>query len=420
MKKINVRLCLILLFGLLAGCSGSKAENPNKLTAWVWNVNVPVLEAAEKRYQKDHPEFELDIVEMGTADVYQKLTTGLLAGGQGLPDIVLVEDDRIQGYIHSFPDAFLNLTEQGFDKEKAAQFPEFKRDLVSKEGDLYAFPFDAGPTGMFYRTDIFENAGIEAEDIKTWTDYAEAGKTIKEKTGKDMIGLDLNGDDGLYRMMLNQQGTFYFDSNEEPNLTSPESYRAMEVHRQLKEADLIKNTVGWDAWIGSMVQGDVATAPSGAWLAGSIEQQGKESAGKWGVIPLPAFKEGGNRASNLGGSNYTIMKSSKNPEAAYDFLEYFSTDEQTQVEAMKGGLFPSLTSTYDEPVFTEGVSFFGGQAIWKTLADQMDDIPSVNYTGSFPYAKDEAVKAQSEAMSGKLSIQEAFKAAQKRLKNRML
>ncbi|KZZ84643.1 ABC transporter substrate-binding protein [Bacillus sp. SJS] len=418
-KKWSVFLCLIMGIGLLAGCSG-KADNPNKLTAWVWNVNVPVLEAAEKRYQKNHPEFDLEIVEMGTSDVYQKLTTGLLAGGQGLPDIVLVEDDRIQGYIDSFPDAFLNLSKQGFDEKKESMFPEFKRDLVSKDGDMYAFPFDAGPTGVFYRKDLFDKAGVNAEDMKTWTDFIEAGKTIKEKTGKDMIGLDLNGDDGLYRMMLNQQGTFYFDENEKPNLTSSESVKAMEVHKQLKEADLVKNTVGWDAWISSMVQGDVATAPSGAWLAGSITQQGKDSAGKWGVIPLPAFEEGGNRASNLGGSNYTIMKSSENKETAYDFLEYFSTDEQTQIEAMNGGLFPSLTTIYDEEVFTNGVDFFGGQAVWKTLADQMTDIPSVNYTGDFPYAKDEAVKAQSQATGGKLSIQEAFKAAQKRLKNRML
>ncbi|MTH54605.1 extracellular solute-binding protein [Bacillus mangrovi] len=420
MKKLSLLLCLAMGVSLLAGCGQGGKENKNELTAWVWNVNVPVLETAEKRFQEQHPEFDLKIVEMGTSDVYQKLTTGLLAGGQGLPDIVLVEDDRIQGYINSFPDAFLNLTDQGFDKETESMFPEFKRDLVSKEGEMYAFPFDAGPTGVFYRTDIFDEAGVKAEEIKTWDDYIEAGEVIKSKTGKDLIGLDLNGDDGLYRMMLNQQGTFYFDEQMKPNLTSAESVQAMEVHKKLKEADLVKNTVGWDAWISSMVQGDVATAPSGAWLAGSITQQGKDSAGKWGVIPLPAFEEGANRASNLGGSNYTIMKSSKNPELAYDFLEYFSTDEQTQLEAMKGGLFPSLTTIYDEELFTEGVDFFGGQAVWKTLADQMTDIPSVNYTGDFPYAKDEAVKAQSEATSGKKSIEEAFKAAQKRLKNRML
>ncbi|MFP3441779.1 extracellular solute-binding protein, partial [Pantoea sp. SIMBA_133] len=89
--------------------------------------------------------------------------------------------------------------------------------------------FDGGPTGVFYRTDIFEEAGVNAEDIKTWDDYIEAGKTIKEKTDKAMIGLDLNGDDGLYRMMLNQQGTFYFDDEKNVALTSEESKKAMEV-----------------------------------------------------------------------------------------------------------------------------------------------------------------------------------------------
>ncbi|UZW66301.1 hypothetical protein OC195_20890 [Priestia flexa] len=56
---------------------------------------------------------------------------------------MLVEDDRFQGYVNSFPKAFLNLSEKGFD-EHADKFPEFKKQLLSKDGEMYGFPFDAG------------------------------------------------------------------------------------------------------------------------------------------------------------------------------------------------------------------------------------------------------------------------------------
>jgi lactose/L-arabinose transport system substrate-binding protein len=266
---------------------------------------------------------------------------------------------------------------------------------------------------------MFEEAGVKAEDIETWDQFIEAGKTIKEKTGKAMLGLDLNGDDGLYRMMMNQQGSLYFDDKGELVLTSEQSMNAAKVIKQLKDEGLVKNTVGWDAWISAMVSGEVATAPSGAWLSGSITGQGKDTSGKWGVIPLPAFEEGGNRASNLGGSNYVIMENTNMKQVAYDFLEFFSTDEETQLEAMKGGLFPTLNTIYDEPVFTEKQEFFTNQPIWQTFTQQMDSIPSVNYTGNYSVAMDESIKAQSEAVSGKVTIEDAYKAAEDRLKNRV-
>ncbi len=422
MKKVMGLISLVLIIGMLSACSGGSSEKTSKdnkkLTAWAWNINVPVLEAAAERFKKENPDFELEVVEIGREDVYSKLTTGLQAGGQGLPDIVLVEDDRIQGYAESYPKAFLDLSKYGFDEHKE-MFPASKTDLLTKDGKIIGFPFDGGPTGVFYRTDMFEEAGVKAEDIQTWDQFVEAGKVIKEKTGKDMIGLDLNGDDGLYRMMMNQQGSLYFDDKGELALTSEASMNAAEVIKQLKDEDLVKNTVGWDAWISAMVSSEVATAPSGAWLAGSITGQGEDTSGKWGVMPLPAFEEGGNRASNLGGSNYVIMNSTDKKQEAYDFMEYFTTDEETQLDAMKGGLFPTLNTIYDEPIFTEEQEFFTGQPIWKTFADQMEDIPSVNYSGNYSIAMDESIKAMSESVSGKKSIKEAYEAAEKRLENRI-
>ncbi|WP_141560250.1 extracellular solute-binding protein, partial [Bacillus toyonensis] len=82
--------------------------------------------------------------------------------------------------------------------------------------------------------------------------------------------------------------------------------------QKLKDAELVKNTVGWDAWVSALAEGKVAIAPSGAWLSGSLTKQSPETKGKWGVFLLPAFEKGGNRAANLGGGNFMIPSSSQN------------------------------------------------------------------------------------------------------------
>lgn len=424
-KRLFALISFVIVFSLvLTACSGGTSEKiqgsgkgSKQLIAWAWNINVPVLEKAAKDFEKANPGFKLKVVEMGNDAVYSKLTTGLQAGGQGLPDIVLVEDDRAQGYLKSFPKKFVDLTKKGFDKH-LDKFPGYKKELLTKDGSIYGFPFDAGPTGVFYRTDYFQQAGVDPNKIETWDDLIEAGKIIKQKVGVDLIGIDTNNDDGLYRMMLNQQGTFYFDKDNNIQFTSQQSKKAMEVNQKLKDAELVKNTVGWDAWVSALAEGKVAIAPSGAWLSGSLTKQSPETKGKWGVFLLPAFEKGGNRAANLGGGNFMIPSSSQNQDLAYKFMEFFATSNEAQEAAIKGGLFPSLNTVYNSTLFTAPDEFFGNQKIGELFAKEMNSIPTANYTGNYSVAKDEAKKAQSEIMNGK-NIETTLKDAEKRLKNRL-
>ncbi|OQO99006.1 sugar ABC transporter substrate-binding protein [Parageobacillus galactosidasius] len=410
----------------MVACSNNNSASSNKegksrekvtLTAWAWNVNVGALNEAMKEYQKRHPNVELKVEDIGRLDVYDKLSTGLAAGGKGLPDIVLVEDDRIHGYVEAFPKGFLNLSEKGFDKH-ANLFPQFKKDLTTVKGNFYAMPFDAGPVGMFYRKDLFDKAGVKPEAIQTWDDFLEAGKKIKEATGTYAMPLDKFKDDPIFRMMLNQQGIYYFDKNGNIDLTNPKAVRAMEMLKKFDDAKLIKNVDGWNGVVSATVDGSVATIPFGAWYYGTIIDQAKDTKGKWGVFLLPAFEKGGNRAANLGGSSWMIPASSKHADEAYKFLEFFTTTKDIQLMTMeKYGLFPSLSSAYDSELFKSGVEFFGGQKIWELFANEMKDIPTAYYTNDYSIALDEAIKAQADVFNGK-DATKALKEAAKRIKDR--
>ena len=119
------RLITVLLAGAmvmsLTACGGSKdsektsdSGNSNKLTVWAWdqNFNIKSMQIAGEQYKKDHPDFELEVIETSSDDCQTKLTTAANAGDYStLPDIVLMQDNSYQKYLKSYPDAFTELSD---------------------------------------------------------------------------------------------------------------------------------------------------------------------------------------------------------------------------------------------------------------------------------------------------------------------
>ena len=99
-----------------SGSGTSSSSDSNKLTVWAWdqNFNIKAIETAAEQYKKDHPDFELEVVETSSDDCQTKLTTAANAGDYStLPDIVLMQDNSYQKFLKSYPDAFTDLTDMG-------------------------------------------------------------------------------------------------------------------------------------------------------------------------------------------------------------------------------------------------------------------------------------------------------------------
>jgi len=422
-KILSILIFLIVGVVVLVGCSdnsepkNNKAKDSNEgteLTIWATNINVPVLEKAAELYKEKNPDFQLTVEEMGNDDIRSKVTTGLQAGGQGLPDAALLVDDGITGYTERYPNSFVDLTEKGFG-DHANDFPDYKVDSVTMDGKVYAVPFDAGPVGVFYRKDLFDEAGVEASDITNWDDYIEAGKKIKEATGAHMLSYDSN-ESTVYTIFMSQQGLGYFTDDGNNTLNTDESLKTASLFKDLSDNDILLGAPGWDAWVTSLSDSQTATAITGAWLIGTLEQQVPDQSGDWGVMPLPAFEEGGSRSANQGGSSFAIFENSENQDLAYEFLSFFATDFETQELAMEGGLFPSYLPVYESDIFSESVEYFDGEAVWGVFADEMTKIPSVQYMKDDAVARDEAVKIQAEVVSS-VEPEKAIEDAHDRVEN---
>lgn len=382
-----------------------------EITIWCWdpNFNVAIMKEAGARYTAKHPETTINIVDFAKADVEQKLQTALSSGtSDALPDIVLIEDYGAQKYLQSFPGAFAELS----GKVDFSGFAPYKVQLMTLDDKVYGMPFDSGVTGMYFRKDYLEQAGFKPEDMQniTWDRFVEIGKEVEAKTGKKMMGLDVN-DAGFIRILMQSGGQWYFDDEGNLNIENNAALKAaLETEQKILQAGIHKPAAGWTEWVSTFTSGDVATVITGVWITGTVKAQA-DQAGKWGVAPIPKLDiEGARHASNLGGSSWYVLESSDVKDEAIDFLnEIYAKDvDFYQKILVDRGAVGSLLAARTGPAYEQADDFFGGEKVWQNFSDWLAQVPSVNY-GVFTNEVDTAVTANLADLAKGAPVDEILK-----------
>lgn len=420
--RLKWPLSAAVVLVLTAGCSVNENTNETEeasgeVTVWAWNLEADYLIDLVPEFEKLYPDIEVNILKLSGDQVYQRLTTGLAAGVESqLPDLVQVENQRIDLYMDNFQESFVNLSDMGFDEHRD-KFVEGKiSPLINDEGGVMAFPRDTGPMAVFYREDLFEEAGIDANDIVTWDDYIEAGEQMLERTGTLMTGIQLTGDTQFYRAMLQQQDLFYFDLDGGITANTYAALNSMETLKKMNDAGLFLYASNGEEVNAAIKNDAVASVISGSWQKGIIEDQMPEQEGLWRVMKLPAFEEGGLTAANDGGSNLAITSVSSNKEAAYLFGEFASVNVDNQVHgALSYGAYPALIEAIDRPELEEGDAFFGGQEVFTLFGEEAVDLPVVNFTDDYLRAQNTFNDAIGRVILQDVPIDEALETASNRL-----
>lgn len=362
--------------------SGANTDTgTQKVVAWAWDAafNGAALQIAEQLYQEEHPEFELELVDMSKIDLEQKLNTVLASGvTEELPDIILVNDINAEKYVTAYPGTFADLT----DAVDFSQFADYKVEAITVDDKIYGIPFDIGVTGMFYRRDYLEAAGFTEEDLQdlTWSEYIEIGKVVKEKTGKYMTTINPN-EEILISIMLQSAGSWYITEDNKGNFVdNPVMIEALEVYRAISDAGIAKPVTGWSEFVGSFNAGDVATVISGIWQISSI-MEAEDQHGQWGVAPIPRLEiEGAVNASSEGGSSWFVLEESENRDLAIDFLASTIGSDIEFYERFltENGGVGSYIPAFSSETFSQPVDFFGGQAIYADFAEWMEEVPGIS------------------------------------------
>lgn len=391
-KMLSLILTGILITAIIYSFGITLKEKPvkkqpskiNSITIWAWDeqFNIVACKEAKKIYEKINPDVNINIVNIAQEDIILKLNTSLYSGVYDeLPDILLMEDYKVQNFLNLYPESFKDLTSI-VDQNR---FMEYKLNTLLKDGKIYGVPFDSGVTALFYRTDYLQAAGYYKEDLTniTWEEYIEIGKKVKQATGKYMFTLN-PGDLTTVRAMLQSAGEWYVKKDGKTiSLYDNEALRAaLSLHKQMLNAGIIKPVSSWGAFLLNFQQGNVATVPSGCWAASSI-MVSEDQYGKWAIAQIPrigSIKKSVN-VSNVGGSNWIVIAQKENADIAADFLAktFASSDELINSLIKDINLVTTIKNPGTLKDYNMKSGFFGGQEIFKDFGDWTEKIPAVNY-----------------------------------------
>lgn len=387
------------------GKTGDGAKAANELTVWCWDpaFNIYAMEEAAKVYQKDHPDFKLNVVETPWADVQTKLTTAATSKNlDTLPDILLMQDNAFQKNVISYPDAFKDLTGSGVDFSK---FPNAKTAYSVVDGKNYGVPFDNGAAIAAYRTDVLKEAGYTDADFTdiTWSKYQSMGEEILAKTGKPLLSCTA-GESDLIMIMLQSAGGSLFDKDGNPSMVGNDKLKkVIETYVSLVKSGVLVEVNDWDQYVGTMTNSTVAGTINGCWIMASI-QTAEDQSGNWAITNIPKL-EGVNDAtnySNNGGSSWAVTAGSKNAELAADFLSKTFAGSVPFYETIlpKSGALATYLPAADSKVYGEPQTFFGGKPVYAQITEFASKVPS-NNTGVYYYeARDAVATAITHVVSG--------------------
>ncbi|MDA2814600.1 sugar ABC transporter substrate-binding protein [Nocardiopsis sp. RSe5-2] len=324
-----------------AGCGGGGGggDASDGLLVWIMEGTNPdatdyFKEVGERYEEETGTPVEVEFVPW--ADAHDRFTKGM-AGGT-LPDVAELGTTFTPEFAQL--GALTDLSEQAGD---TSAYNEALVEAGTFDGGLYGMPWYAGIRSVIYRTDVFEEHGLEVPE--NWDELRETAVTISEEED-DMVAFPVPGD-AAYSVMpfiWGAGGDIATESGGtwEGGLASPESREGLSFYTDLALEDGVSST-GAATWKETDVQdnfvdGNVAMAISGSWTPRAIEEADPELAENLGAFPIPG-PDGGYSPSFLGGSHLGVFEGA-DTEAAWAYIELLTGDEFAQRWTEESTYFP--------------------------------------------------------------------------------
>ena len=394
LSPVGVAPPVLLLLAVVSGgllLRHPVEENPASLTMWTFaKVHQIAYAGSSPQWDAAHPGQELDIRLVHGTAINQRLRSAFWSDAD-VPDLVEVEITQAGSFFRGpestigFRDLKPWLVESGlWDRMVRTRFAPY-----TDEGRVYGIPHDVHPVMLAYRTDLFEELGIDPESIHTWDDFAEVGRRI---TNTDPRAGDLrylvsfsstNSDD--FEVLLFQRGGGLFDAEGNVTLDSDVALRTMLwfVPQVAGEHKIAADAGNASTLSDNLNNGYVLALLCPDWRSKVLEKDAPLMSGQMKLMPLPAWEEGGRRTSTRGGTMLGITKRSENVELAQAAAVHLYADEEQLAERFREtNILPPLKTSWDSPVFDEPRAYWSGQPIGRLYVELADDVPP-QYTSAY-------------------------------------
>ncbi|NAZ82903.1 extracellular solute-binding protein [Kineococcus sp. R8] len=336
----------------LAACSNDSAgTGTSGTTLWYWGggLSDAVVEAAKQQF----PDAGITPSKIG-GDFKQKLQTAF-TGGAFAPAITGVKGEDM-AYFKSVAAKFTDLGPLGGTEAAATGLAWKWEQGRTADGKQIGYPIDIGPTAMFYRSDLFEQAGLPTDPtavsaaVATWDGFYALGQELH---GKVPATFPVSSLGVLWGILTGQTTQRYVGEDGSFTGDSEELHDAWRTAVRAQALGLNANAA--QNLNPALADGTIGTEMGAAWHALDISDGAPDTAGKWRVADNPV------KPTSIGGSFLAIPATTKDPQQAFSIIQWILSPENEAKGYADASIFPADPAAWTLPALTEGDAFFGGQ-----------------------------------------------------------
>lgn len=348
MKK-RIKLGMIGMTAVLLGLTacgnkqgGKSAEGKTTIRFASWDTadDVDAQQKMVDKFNEEHPDIQV-VLEAYGSDFDTKISASM--GSGDAPDVMYMWN--YPAYHEGLEPLDSYIEKEGEDYKK--NFYSTLWNYNSYDGQIYGLPVGFTTHCVYYNKNLFEQAGVEApKGDWTWDDLKEKAKVIYEKTGVKGFSFSMKPDPYDYEMYLWSNGTAYCDKDGKME-GYVDSDKALETYKMFQDMEKDGYAVATEKSGGDEFQaGQTGMFVYGAWAVKKYTEEGVN----FGLAKLPSFGTE-KSASILSSSGVAIAKSSKNKEAAWEFVKYWTSEESNKTRI--GTEFPVLMSVVESEKILE-------------------------------------------------------------------
>ena len=343
-------------------------EEPVTVSFAFWgDPETPYWQRMTEEFQAAHPNITIEYQVVPSEEMFDKLLTQI--AGNNPPDTAYVSDWMTGALAQN--EGLLAVGEY-ITKSTVIDLDDYVPAFLQPaqvDGVQYGLPFASETTGLFYRTDRFEEVGLDPNHPpETWEEFREYAElltdTANNKYGYAVFAPPSEAAYYFYPWLWQAGGDQV--NPDDPNdviWDSPEGQKAADFYTSLAQyspQDLL-NATSWDGRV-PFANGDIGMYMAGAWFAGVLLTEFPDATGLWAAAPLPQDER---CATTIAGDHLVIFRNTDNPEAAFKWIEFLSAPENMVEYNLgtpdyPGTLLPPRQSLLDDPVLYESRPYMAG------------------------------------------------------------
>jgi ABC-type glycerol-3-phosphate transport system substrate-binding protein len=336
-------------------------EDPSKpveVTFFSWVGNQPTMKKFAKDFEKQHPNITIKFENVPAEQAAQVLTTRI--AGNNAPDVAFVNASDTADYASRGALVDLQNYIDRSEVVKPDDYVEAFKTFVTYDDRMWGLPMDGESTGLFYRTDMFEAAGIDSPPT-TWEEFEETAAALTDEAANE-YGYQVFATEAAYYWypwLYQAGGDLLTEDGKDIAFDSPEAIEAANFYVNLvnySPKDYL-NSNSYDGRV-AFAEGQVGMYMAGAWFAGVLADEFPQIDGKWASAPLPEGTAG--CKTTIAGDSLIMMDTgedtdSEEYDAAWLWMEYLSQPDilADWTYRTEGTLLPPLNSLLESDEIIE-------------------------------------------------------------------